>query len=110
MTPPMGPTLAGEVAAASDRAGLGAPATQLVLELQSRLGVVAALATELTERGRRPFRPDEAWRATLARLAFDVYALADQTGVDLDASVREVARRIQAAAAATDTAPWPFSG
>lgn len=104
--------LAEVVADATDNAGLGATATELLLELQFRLGSLAAVASEGTGRGRRPFRPDQSWHLALSRLAFDLYVLADQTGVDLDVAVRAIAAQANqmATAAAVDTTEWPFPG
>ena len=101
------------VAAATDRAGLGANAPALLLETQAQLGFMAALASQSTQRGRRPFRPDDAWADALGRVAFGLFILADQTGVDLDAAVRRVAAAtIDSAVVAEETEPgarkWPF--
>ena len=106
-------SLSAVVAEATDRGALGATAPALLLEVQAQLGLLAALAAQVTERGRRPFRPDEAWTAALGRLSFSVYNLADQTGVDVDASTRELAHRVIAAndaARARDDAAWPVPG
>ena len=80
---------------------------ELLLEMQFRLGALAAVASDLTGRGRRPFRPDDSWRLALSRLAFDVYVLADQTGVDLEAAVRRTAGEL-AAGPPTEPDDWPF--
>ena len=100
------------VAEATDNAGLGATATELLLELQFRLGSLAAVASDSTGRGRRPFRPDDSWHLALSRMAFDLYVLADQTGVDLDVAVRTIAAQADqmAAEAAVDNSEWPFPG
>lgn len=95
--------LAAVIAEATDRGALGATAPALLLEVQAQLGLLAALAAQVTERGRRPFRPDDAWTAALGRLSFSVYNLADQTGVDVDAATRELAQRVIAASAGPHT-------
>jgi hypothetical protein len=54
-----------------------------------------------TNRGRKPFRPGPDWSQRLGELAYGVYLLADQTGVDLDDSVATTAQRL------ADSAPRP---
>jgi hypothetical protein len=83
--------LQNHVSAASDEVGLHAGAPTLLLELQTLLGALTASAAIATDRGRRPFRVGPEWDRTLSELAFAVYNLADQTGVDLDAGVRSIA-------------------
>lgn len=100
------------VAQSSDAAGLHATAPALLLELQTQLGILAATASRATERGRRPFRPTGDWAGRLGELAYGIYLLADQTGVDVAAEVAQVAamqqRRAEQSAAAH--ADWPFPG
>ena len=102
-----------EVARSADVAELHATVPTLLLELQTLLGALSATVTAGTERGRRPFRPGEDWTPRLGELAYGVYLLADQTGVDLETAVNATAqslhRRGQAAQAATE-ADWPFEG
>lgn len=103
--------LAAVVANAIDTAALGATAPALLLEMQTDLGQLAALATVATERGRRPFRPPAGWRERLGQMGLTLYNLADQTGVDLDAMVRERAAAVSRAAqsaAEQEPAGWPF--
>ncbi|SDI95069.1 hypothetical protein SAMN05444157_0951 [Frankineae bacterium MT45] len=98
------------VAASSDAADLHATATALLLELQTQLGALAATATAATERGRRPFRPPADWAPRLGELAYGLYLLADQTGVDVEAEIRVTAdalvRRAQRNGPETG---WPFN-
>lgn len=104
------PRLADLVARATDRGALGATASALLLEVQAQLGLLSALVAQLTERGRLPFRPDEAWTDAFARLSFSVYNLADQTGVDVEAVTRALAHEViakNALAAADEPATWP---
>ncbi len=111
MTHPQ-PPLAQVVALATDRAGLGASAPALLLETQSDLGRLAALAAQATDRGRRPFRPDAAWVDALGQLAFGVFVLADQTGVEVETIVRAAADRVGtwAPSPADHTEDdWPFT-
>ena len=82
------------VASAADHAEAHSTAPALLLQAQSALGRMAALTTEATEGGRRPFRIPHGWDAELAQLAYLVYLMADQTNVTLDAAVREVAHRV----------------
>jgi hypothetical protein len=99
------------VARSADAADLHATAPTLLLELQTLLGALAATATTGTERGRRPFRPPGDWPQRLGELAFGVYLLADQTGVDLDRYVEETARHTTVQgerAKAADQQGWPF--
>lgn len=100
------------VAQSSDAAGMHATAPALLLELQTQLGVLAATASRATERGRRPFRPNADWAARLGELAYGIYLLADQTGVDVFAEVAKVALLYQRRAAehATAQTDWPFTG
>lgn len=100
------------VAQSSDASGLHATAPALLLELQTQLGILAATASRATERGRRPFRPPGDWAGRLGELAYGLYLLADQTGVDVVAEVAKVAvaqQRIAEQSAAT-LADWPFEG
>ena len=101
------------VAQSSDVAGLHATAPALLLELQTQLGILAATATRSTERGRRPFRPTGDWAARLGELAYGIYLLGDQTGVDIASEVAKVAvmqqRRAEQNATAAQ-ADWPFTG
>lgn len=100
------------VAQSSDVAGLHATAPALLLELQTQLGILAATASRATERGRRPFRPTGDWAGRLGELAYGLYLLADQTGVDIATEVAQVAvlqqRRAEQNAGAQ--ADWPFTG
>lgn len=98
------------VAQSSDAAGLHATAPALLLELQTQLGILAATATRATERGRRPFRATGDWAGRLGELAYGIYLLADQTGVDIGSEITTVAllqqQRAEQNSAAAD---WPLS-
>jgi hypothetical protein len=97
------------VAQSADAAGLHATAPALLLELQTQLGYLCATATGATERGRRPFRPPADWSARLGQLAYGVYLLADQTGVQVDTETIAAAHAVQRqAAAASADSGWPF--
>ena len=99
------------VAHSSDASGLHATAPALLLELQTQLGILAATATRATERGRRPFRPTSDWAGRLGELAYAVYLLADQTGVDIAQAVSNTAANLHAyaqQARATTESGWPF--
>jgi hypothetical protein len=97
------------VAHSADLAGLHATAPALLLELQSLLGALSTTATEITDRGRRPFRPNASWSGRLGELAYRVYLLADQTGVELDAEIRTAAEAIEKGAAElVADGGWPF--
>jgi hypothetical protein len=98
------------VADAADRADLHAPVPALLLELQSLLGAVTANVTTATQRGRRPFRPGADWPARLGELAYGLYLLADQTGIDLDQAVRVRAEQLHRSGHAAQPASteWPF--
>lgn len=100
------------VAQSADAADLHAPVPTLLLELQTLLGTLTASANAATERGRRPFRPGLDWPDRLGELAYGVYLLADQSGVDVAQAVAAVAGRMRRVAVA-DPAPagaeaWPF--
>ncbi len=99
------------VAHSSDASGLHATAPALLLELQTQLGVLAATATRATERGRRPFRPTGDWAARLGELAYGIYLLADQTGVDIESEIAKVAHLQQRRAeqSAANESGWPFT-
>jgi len=93
----------------ADAAELHAPVPTLLLELQSVLGTLTAAVAAATNRGRRPFRPTPDWPARLGELAYGVYLLADQSGVDLDAAVRATAANVrQRPDAQEQQADWPF--
>ncbi len=99
------------VAQSADTADVHATVPTLLLELQTMLGALSASVTSSTERGRRPYRPTDDWADRLGDLAYGVYLLADQTGVDLQQLVAEAARRLArqgAAAEAEAPADWPF--
>jgi hypothetical protein len=84
-----------------------------LLELQTVLGALSATATAGTERGRRPFRPGPDWAPRLGELAYGVFLLADQSGVDVADAVRETAQRLAAQrerTRAAERAEWPFEG
>jgi peptidoglycan/LPS O-acetylase OafA/YrhL len=82
------------VARSADTAELHAPVPTLLLELQTLLGALAATVAVETNRGRKPFRPNAEWPQRLGDLAYGVYLLADQTGVDVAQTVRATASRI----------------
>jgi hypothetical protein len=100
------------VAESADAADLHAAVPALLLELQTELGALAATATTATERGRRPFRPPPDWNRRLGLLGYGIYLLADQSGVELDAEIRSVAKATSSSAVAQqrrapdDNADW----
>ena len=99
------------VAQSADAADLHAPVPTLLLELQTVLGALTAHVTAVTDRGRRPFRPGPEWPTRLGELAYGVYLLADQTGVDVEQSVTSTAANMQAFAEQTRPSKetgWPF--
>ncbi|HEY8828168.1 MAG TPA: hypothetical protein VIM17_10475 [Jatrophihabitantaceae bacterium] len=99
------------VAQSADAADLHAPVPTLLLELQTLLGSLSATVTATTERGRRPFRPGPTWPTRLGELAYGVYLLADQTGVDVEQVVASTAANLHAHAQqtrATKETGWPF--
>jgi hypothetical protein len=103
--------LQARVAHTADVADLHAPVPALLLELQTLLGGLTASATAGTERGRRPFRPGPDWSQRLGELAYGVYLLADQSGVDLAEVVEHTARQLELRgqqAKAADAQGWPF--
>jgi hypothetical protein len=91
------------VAAAADAASAHSTAPALLIELVASLGRLAQTTDQATESGRRPFRIPYEWGEQLAELAWLVYLVADQTGVDLDPAVRNVADRVAREAAAART-------
>lgn len=88
------------VASAADSAGAHSTAPALLVQAVSAMGQLAAVTDRATEGGRRPFRVPHEWADQLSELAWLVYLLADQTGVELDASVRAIAHRVASDAAA----------
>ena len=100
------------VAHSADAADLHAPVPTLLLELQSLLGTLTATVTSATDRGRRPFRPTPDWPTRLGELAYGVYLLADQTGVDVTAAVHATADNLRGLArrvAPQGETDWPFA-
>jgi hypothetical protein len=98
------------VARTADAAELHAPVPTLLLELQTLLGTLAATVAHETDRGRRPFRPGAQWQDRLGELAYGVYLLADQTGVDVASAVAVTAGRIAPAPqpqSSPDADEWP---
>ncbi len=101
------------VAQSADAGDLHAPVATLLLELQTLLGTLAATVAGQTGRGRQPFRPGSLWPDCLGELAYGVYLLADQTGVDLHAAVSAIARKIAPAPEQRpqpDEDQWPIRG
>lgn len=99
------------VAQSADAADLHANVPTLLLELQTLLGSLTAIVTASTERGRRPFRPSADLPARLGELAYGVYLLADQTGVDVTEAVLATAAHLQQRARqaqAPGSGDWPF--
>ncbi len=100
------------VARSADVADLHATVPTLLLELQTLLGGLTATVTADTERGRRPFRPGQEWGARLGELAYGVYLLADQTGVDVSQAVGLTARHLEHRGvqqkASSEEQGWPF--
>ena len=92
------------VARSADAAELHAPVPTLLLELQNLLGALSATVAAETNRGRKPFRPGPDWPQRLGELAYGVYLLADQTGVDVDLGVSQTADRVGATARPTPPA------
>jgi hypothetical protein len=100
------------VARSADTADLHAPVPTLLLELQTLLGALSATVTGATERGRRPFRPERDWGNRLGELAYGVYLLADQTGVNVGQAVELTAQQLEARGArvqAETEQGWPFA-
>lgn len=99
------------VAQSADAADLHATVPTLLLELQSLLGTLTATVTAETDRGRRPYRPGPNWHQRLGELAYGVYLLADQTGVDVAKAVDLTAQQLELRgqqAKAADQQGWPF--
>jgi hypothetical protein len=99
------------VAQTADVADMHATVPALLLELQTLLGGLTATATASTERGRRPFRPTPDWSNRLGELAYGVFLLADQSGVDVEAAVELTAQHFEMRgqqAKAADQSGWPF--
>ena len=99
------------VAQSADTADLHATVPTLLLELQSLLGTLTATVTTETDRGRRPYRPGPNWNHRLGELAYGVYLLADQTGVDVANAVELTAQQLEVRgrqAKAADQQGWPF--
>jgi hypothetical protein len=84
------------VARSADVAELHAPVPTLLLELQTLLGTLSATVAAETNRGRKPFRPGPDWPQRLGELAYGVFLLADQTGVDLESGIVQTADRVGA--------------
>ena len=100
------------VAHSADAADLHAPVPTLLLELQSLLGTLTATVTSATDRGRRPFRPTPDWPTRLGELAYGVYLLADQTGVDVTQAVEVTATNLRVHARRVPPPgenEWPFA-
>lgn len=99
------------VARSADTADLHAAVPTLLLELQTLLGALTATVTTGSERGRRPFRPGADWSPRLGELAYGVFLLADQTGVDLARAIDLTAQHLEftgkQAKAASENG-WPF--
>lgn len=103
--------LQARVAQTADVAELHAPVPALLLELQSLLGALTATVTAATDRGRRPFRPGPDWSHRLGELAYGVYLLADQSGVDVAHAVELTAQHLELRgrqAKAAEERGWPF--
>lgn len=90
------------VARAADQAGSHSTAPALLLQATTALGRLAELTNAATEGGRRPFRVPQNWQPGLSELAYLVYLLADQTGIDIDSAVRSMALGVSTSA--TDAA------
>ena len=88
--------LQGAVARAADQAGSHSTAPALLLQAAAALGKLAELTNAATDGGRRPFRIPSTWQPQLSELAYLVYLLADQTAVDVDATVRALAHQVSA--------------
>jgi hypothetical protein len=103
--------LQARVAQSADVADLHAPVPTLLLELQTLLGSLCTTVTDATDRGRRPFRPTADWNNRLGDLAYGVYLLADQSGVEVAKAVELTARQLELRgqqAKAEDQQGWPF--
>lgn len=90
--------LAQVVAHSADAAELHAPVPTLLLELQSLLGALSATVAAETNRGRKPFRPGPDWSRRLGELAYGVYLLGDQTGVDVEQNATATAEQLSRSA------------
>ncbi len=65
------------------------PAARM-LDLVSEVGEAAKELLKGTEYGQRPFQAPAAWREELGDVYFALLCLADLTGVELSAALREV--------------------
>jgi hypothetical protein len=105
------------VAETSDRIGMHSTVSTLMLDLDARLGGLAAEVLRASQQGRRPFRPPPGWDVLLGELAFSLINMADQTGVDIDRAVRVAADRLYRAGMQSGPAQqsraggdgWPLS-
>ena len=101
------------VARSADAADMHATVPTLLLELQSLLGALTATVTAETDRGRRPYRPGADWAPRLGELAYGVFLLADQTGVDVSQAVARTAQHLERSgrlAQQQSERDWPFEG
>jgi hypothetical protein len=100
------------VARSADVADLHATVPTLLMELQTLLGALTATVTAETDRGRRPYRPGPDWANRLGELAYGVYLLADQTGVDVAQVVARTAAQLERRGAqqqaSAEQQGWPF--
>jgi hypothetical protein len=104
--------LQARVAQSADVADLHAPVPTLLLELQTLVGALASTVTNGSDRGRRPFRPGPDWSNRLGELAYGVFLLADQSGVDVAHAVELTAQHLELRgqqAKAADQHGWPFT-
>ena len=99
------------VAQSADAAELHAPVPTLLLELQTLLGTLSATVAAETNRGRAPFRPGPDWASRVGELAYGVYLLADQTGVDIARAIAATAHGVSSqarAASPQQDGDWGF--
>lgn len=77
------------------RHGLETDVAHRLLDAVSELGEVAKEALKGSDYGKRKFAATDAWRGELGDVLFPLLCVANSTGVDLDAALREALEKYE---------------